>query len=118
VAPSDVLSSARRDASDVGKVAEGVAGSPPLQRAAWPDGASPFQSLTGMIALPVTGNALIDGMIDGLRGPAGHAVDDVLELATDTIRRGEREQLFMTLGMAVFAGWLIEKMRSKQADSR
>jgi hypothetical protein len=108
-APDDP-SSERRSAS---AIAEGAAGPPPSRRAAWPEDASPSQALPGLMSLPVTGNPLIDGVIDGLRTPASRAVDDVVGLAAETIRRGEREQLLMTLGMAIFAGWLVEKMRSR-----
>jgi hypothetical protein len=111
-APDDP-SSERRSVSAIDKIAEGAAGPPPPRRAAWPEDASPSQALPGLMSLPVTGNALIDGVIDGLRTPASRAVDDVVGLATETIRRGEREQLLMTLGMAIFAGWLAEKMRSR-----
>jgi hypothetical protein len=115
-APDDP-SSERPSASGIDKIAAGAAGPPPSPRVAWPEDASPSQALPGLVSLPVTGNPLIDDVIDRLRAPASHAVDDVVGLATETIRHGEREQLLMTLGIAVLAGWLFETMRPRQSPA-
>lgn len=73
----------------------------------------PARTFPELIPLPVTGNPIIDGLIDGLRIPAGDAVGDILDVAADTIRRGEREKLLMTLGIAMFAGFFVARMRSR-----
>jgi hypothetical protein len=100
---------------DVAPVAVAAPRYAPTTGSAFSEALAPFVSK--FIRIPGTGHPAVDDLIDALRGPAQGAAEDVIRSTANTIRYGEREKLIAILGTAVFVGWLLEQVRSRQATN-
>jgi hypothetical protein len=55
------------------------------------------------------GHPVLDEFAVNLRTPAGGKADEAVEQALNLVRNGDRTQLFVILGAAALAGWLLAR---------
>jgi hypothetical protein len=55
------------------------------------------------------GHPVLDEFAANLRTPAGGKADEAVEQALNLVRNGDRTQLFVILGAAALAGWLLAR---------
>jgi len=60
---------------------------------------------------PKLGHPVLDEFAANLRTPAGGKADEAVEQALNLVRNGDRTQLFVILGAAALAGWLLARSR-------
>jgi hypothetical protein len=58
---------------------------------------------------PVLGHPMLDELVGNLRNTARGTADEAVERAANLLRYGDRRQLFMLLGGAAFAGWVLAR---------
>jgi hypothetical protein len=67
------------------------------------------------VKFPVLAHPILNEIVDGLRVTARGSPEEAVGRAANLVRYGSRGQLFMLLGGAVVAGWLLARQRSVQA---
>jgi hypothetical protein len=58
---------------------------------------------------PALGRPVLDELVGNLRNTARGTADEAVERAANLLRYGDRRQLFMLLGGAAFAGWVLAR---------
>jgi hypothetical protein len=58
---------------------------------------------------PALGHPVLDELVGNLRNTARGTADEAVERAANLLRYGDRRQLFMLLGGAAFAGWVLAR---------
>jgi len=58
---------------------------------------------------PALGHPVLDELVGNLRNTARGTADEAVERAADLLRYGDRGQLFMLLGGAAVAGWMLAR---------
>jgi uncharacterized membrane protein YedE/YeeE len=58
---------------------------------------------------PALGHPVLDELVGNLRNTARGTADDAVERAANLLRYGDRGQLFMLLGGAAVAGWVLAR---------
>ncbi len=66
------------------------------------------------VKLPVLGHPVLNEIVDRLRVTARGTTEEAVGRAANLVRYGTRGQLFMLLGGAVVAGWLVARQRSDE----
>jgi hypothetical protein len=61
---------------------------------------------------PALGHPVLDELVGNLRNTARGTADEAVERAANLVRYGDRGQLFMLLGGAAVAGWLLARQRA------
>ena len=61
---------------------------------------------------PVLGHPVLNEIVEKLRVTARGSTEEAVERAADIVRYGNRGQLFMLLGGAAVAGWLLARQRA------
>lgn len=61
---------------------------------------------------PVLGHPVLNEIVEKLRVTARGSTEEAVERAADIVRYGDRGQLFMLLGGAAVAGWLLSRQRA------
>ena len=70
--------------------------------------------LAKYVKFPVLGHPVLNEVVDRLRVTARGTTEEAVERAASIVRYGDRGQLFMLLGGAAVAGWLLARHRSDQ----
>jgi hypothetical protein len=70
--------------------------------------------LARYVKFPVLGHPVLDEIVERLRVTAHGTTEEAVERAANIVRYGDRGQLFMLLGGAAVAGWLLARQRSDQ----
>lgn len=70
--------------------------------------------LARYVKLPVLGHPALNEIVERLRVTAHGTTEEAVERAANIVRYGSRGQLFMLLGGAAVAGWLLARQRSDQ----
>jgi hypothetical protein len=78
------------------------------------DSASDFMEplaflLAKYVKFPVLGHPMLDEVVGNLRVTSRGTAEDVVERAANLVRYGDRGQLFILLGSAAVAGWLLAR---------
>ena len=60
------------------------------------------------------GHPVLNGIVEKLRVTARGTTEEAVERAVNIVRYGDRGQLFMLLGVAAAAGWLLARQRSDE----
>src|SRR5262249_46309695 len=71
--------------------------------------------LAKYIKYPALGDPVLDQLVGNLRATARGTADEAVERAANLLRHGDRKQLLVLLGGAVFVGWLLAR---QEADIR
>jgi hypothetical protein len=66
------------------------------------------------VKFPVLDHPVLNGIVEKLRLTARGTTDEAVERAANIVRYGDRGQLFMLLGVAAVAGWLLARQRSDE----
>jgi hypothetical protein len=66
------------------------------------------------VKFPVLDHPVLNGIVEKLRLTARKTTDEAIERAVNIVRYGDRGQLFMLLGVAAVAGWLLARQRSDE----
>jgi hypothetical protein len=66
------------------------------------------------LKFPVLGHPALNEIVDRLRITARGTTEEAVGRAANLVRYGSRGQLFMLLGGAVVAGWLLARQRSNE----
>jgi hypothetical protein len=75
----------------------------------------PLSFLLGRyLKYPALGHPVLDELVGNLRDTARGTADEAVERAANLLRYGDRGQLFILLGGAAVAGWLLARQRSDQ----
>jgi hypothetical protein len=61
------------------------------------------------IKFPALGNPVLDQLVGNLRATARGTTDEAVERAANLLRHGDRKQILVLLGGAVFVGWLLAR---------
>jgi hypothetical protein len=61
---------------------------------------------------PVLGHPVLNEIVEKLRVTARGSTEEAVERAADIVRYGDRGQLFVLLGGAAVAGWLLSRQRA------
>jgi hypothetical protein len=64
------------------------------------------------VKFPVLGHPVLNEIVEKLRVTARGSTEEAVERAADIVRYGDRGQLFMLLGGAAVAGWLLSRQRT------
>ena len=70
--------------------------------------------LAKYVKFPVLGHPVLNEIVERLRVTAHGTTEEAVERAANIVRYGDRGQLFMLLGGAAVAGWLLARQRSDQ----
>jgi hypothetical protein len=70
--------------------------------------------LAKYVKFPVLGHPALNEVVDRLRVTARGTTEEAVERAASIVRYGDRGQLFMLLGGAAVAGWLLARHRSDE----
>jgi hypothetical protein len=65
--------------------------------------------LAKYVKFPVLGHPVLDEVVGNLRVTARGTAEEAVERATNLVRYGDRGQLFLMLGGAAVAGWLLAR---------
>jgi hypothetical protein len=65
--------------------------------------------LAKYVKFPVLGHPVLDEVVGNLRVTSRGTADEALERAANLVRYGDRGQLFLMLGGAAIAGWLLAR---------
>jgi hypothetical protein len=68
--------------------------------------------LAKYVKFPVLGHPVLNEIVEKLRVTARGSTEEAVERAADIVRYGDRGQLFMLLGGAAVAGWLLARQRA------
>jgi DNA-binding MurR/RpiR family transcriptional regulator len=61
------------------------------------------------VKFPTLGYPMLDEFVGNLRVTAGGTTEEAVERAANLVRYGNRSQLFILLGCAAVAGWLLAR---------
>jgi hypothetical protein len=67
--------------------------------------------LAKYVKFPVLGHPVLDEVVGNLRATSRGATEEAVERAANLVRYGDRGQLFLMLGGAAVAGWLLAQQR-------
>jgi hypothetical protein len=70
--------------------------------------------LARYVKFPVLGHPVLNEIVERLRVTAHGTTEEAVERAANIVRYGDRGQLFMLLGGAAVAGWLLARHRSDE----
>ena len=65
--------------------------------------------LAKYVKFPVLGHPVLDEVVGNLRATSRGATEEAVERAANLVRYGDRGQLFLMLGGAAVAGWLLAR---------
>jgi uncharacterized membrane protein YqjE len=67
--------------------------------------------LAKYVKFPVLGHPVLDEVVGNLRATSRGTAEEAVERAANLVRYGDRGQLFLMLGGAAVAGWLLARQR-------
>jgi uncharacterized membrane protein len=73
-------------------------------------------ALSGTTKLPAMGNLAMDELFTRLQSSARGVADETVDSLVRTVRSGDRPQLVLALGSAMFVGWLLGRQSERKVD--
>jgi hypothetical protein len=73
--------------------------------------------LAKYIKYPALGHPVLDQLVGDLRATARGTVDEAVESAANLVRHGDRKQVLVLLGGAMFVGWLLARQDPDMRDT-